>query len=298
MALAQTRERWLAAAVLLLLVGFGLSWLVETLLRGPQAVRQRRIETLRGEVEKKEQIIRRARVANAQLDEWNARSLPADVAVARSLYQSWLLELVGRSGFEQPNVDSGEAAARKGVFRRLPFTVRGRANLAEVTRFLYDFYRADHLHQVQRIGFSPAADGDKLDISVSIEALVLPGAKNVDALSSERSTRLASDALADYQSIADRNVFGEGGASAFDSSDFAFLTAILDVDGKPEAWFTVRTTGEVLKLREGQLFEVGQFRGMVEAIDATDLIINSDEERWLLTLGENLSRASALPPEF
>jgi hypothetical protein len=53
-----------------------------------------------------------------------------------------------------------------------------------------------------------------------------------------------------------------------------------------------------LKLKVGQRFEVGDFQGMVAEIDERDVVIDSDGERWLLTLGEQLSQATALPPEF
>lgn len=294
----QPRERILAGLVGLLLLGMAGRWLTQTMLSGPQAERQAKIDALEREIDKKQQIVRRARQANQKLTVWNRQSLPNNTEVARSLYQNWLLEIVKRAGFQSPNVDSGEAITKRGIYRRVPFSVRGRATLGELTRFLYDFYRADHLHQIQRLNITPVPNSEYLDLGISIDALILPGADREDQLSAERSNRLASEGLADYQLIAQRNLFGDGGASAFDDADFTFLTAILDVDGQPEAWFTVRTTGAVLKLHVGQLFEVGDFLGTVASIEDLDLIVESDQERWLLSLGENLSQATALPPEF
>lgn len=292
------RERLYAGVLGLILLGLAGRWLLQTLLSGPLAERQTRLDALAQKIDKQQQILRRARQASEKLATWNGQSLPANTEVARSLYQNWLLEIVNRAGFQTPNVDSGEAINVRGIYRRVPFSVRGRASLAELTKFLYDFYRADHLHQIQRVNFSPVANTPYLDLALSIEALILPGAVREDQLGGERSNRLASDGLAEYQFIAQRNLFGDGGAGQIDPADLTFLTAILDVDGRPEAWFTVRTDGTVLKLHEGQAFEVGDFRGVVAQIADLDLVVESDDERWLMSLGENLSQATALPPEF
>jgi len=292
------REMILAGLVGLIVLVYVGNLAFRQILQGPLDARRDRVAKLKREIDQKQKGLRRARAAGEKLARWQQQSLPSETEVARSQYQNWLLEIVGRAGFEKPNVDSGETLTKKGLYQRLPFSVRGRGNLAQLTRFLYDFYRADHLHQLQRLSITPIPKTQELELAISIEALILPGATRKDRLNTDRSDRLAWSGLAEYQPIVDRNVFGEGGISVFDAADFAFLTAILEIDGQPEAWFTVRTTGEILKLRKGQSFEVGQFRGTVAAIDPQDLVIEADEERWLLTLGENLSQATALPPEF
>lgn len=297
------RERALAIAVGALAAVYVGNWLFEQALTGPVRERELTIQRIRKNIASKERTLRDARRAVQQLDQWNQKSLPSDVELARSLYQQWLLELVEQVGFEQPNVDSGEVTARRGsgkdvVFRRLGTTIRGRGTLAQLTDFMYDFYRANHLHQVQRLAITPVPNTGKLDLSLSIEALVLPQADRQDRLSDQESNRLAFADRDAYVSIVQRNVFGEGGAMSFDPADFTVLTAILENDGVPEAWLRVQTTGETLKLTTGAQFEVGQFRGSIAEIEERDIVIQSDEERWLLTLGENLTQATALPPEF
>ena len=111
------------------------------------------------------------------------------------------------------------------------------------------------------------------------------------------SQRLASAALADYDPIVQRNLFGIGGSP--DPTDHTYLTAVSSVDGEPQVWFTLRAAGEVLKLRKGDGLEVGQFSGTIAEIEGSDVVIEADDgERWLLTLGESLTDAYALPPEF
>ena len=291
------RERILGIIVGLLVVGEVGNWFFSRILQGPLAQRQQRVKKLQGDIEKRQAHLRRARQAGIKLTAWQQQSLPSNVEVASSLYQDWLLELLGRAGFKSPHVDRGEPLARKGVFHRLPFAVRGRATLSELTQFLYEFYRADHLHQITRIGITPLPKSDLLDLSLSIEALVLPKADREDQLTKRHSEKLASERIEDYQPIVGRNLFGQG-VGGTDPAEFVLLTAVTDVGGQTQAWLSLRATGEVLKLRPGESFEVGQFRGTVTEIRPPDVIIQAEDERWLLTLGDKLSQATALPPDF
>jgi len=292
------REKILAISLGALGVVIGGNWLFNQLLQGPLNARYAKVENLRDEIEKKEFVLRRARRAGQRLTEWQTMALPAETEMARSLYQNWLLEVVSAAGFEQPNVDSGDSVTKQGIYQRLPFSFRGRGTLEQLTDFLFQFYRAGHLHQIQRLSITPVANSPSLDLTMTIEALVLPEANRRDRLTSEVSNRLVKFDRQSYQAIVERDIFGQGGPNRLDPADYAFLTAILESDGQPEAWLTVRTTGEVLKLHLGQQFEVGQFRGSVSGIDELDLVIDSDQERWLLTLGESLTQATALPPEY
>lgn len=294
----QRREKILATFVGVLAVGWGGNWMFEQTLRGPLEERERRIERLRDEIEGKERQLADGRKAGQRLDRWQQQSLPTDLEIARSDYRNWLLHLVDQSGFKNPHVDSGEAVSRRDVYRRLPFSVRGRATLEQLTQFLYAFYEADHLQQIDRLSINPVAGTDLLDLTMSIEALILPGTDRSDRLNDGRSVRLASASLTDYSAIAQRNLFGQRGAGPLDDADHTHLTAILDVDGRPQAWFTIRTNGRVLKLQAGDRLEIANVICHVEDIDSQDVILSTDDERWLLTLGESLRDATALPPEF
>lgn len=276
---------------------FAGDWAVTALVSAPKEYWLKKIKSTEGKIEGYDETISRGRKAGAKLAEWQQQSLPSDIEKARAAYQEWLLQVVNRRGVENATVSFGEAVGKSGAYKRLPATVRGRGTLEQVTRVLHEFYRAVHLHQIHRLSVTPVANTQQLDIVLGIEALILPDADRTDKLAEGRSTRLASDRLADYQIIAERNLFGDGGIG-FDPADYTFLSGINGINDVQEAWFRIRTTGEVLKLRVGQRFEVGDFQGTVVEIDDRDVVIESDGERWLLTLGEQLSQATALPPEF
>ena len=290
------RKHILYGALGAMLLFYAGDWLLQNALEGPLQERRNQVARLEKEIEGLETQFAEARVTAARLDRLKARSLPANAEIARSLYQAWLLELVDFVELSGPNVDSGEAIGRKGLFQVIAFSVRGRGTLQQLAKFLYEFYSAGHLHQIRSLAITPLKGSDVLDLSVSIEALVLPGADRTNRLANLRSDRLAYASLSDYDVIAGRNLFGTGGAS--DATDYTYLTAVNYVNGQPEAWFDLRTEAKLLKLRQGQTLRVGPFEGQVAEIADTDVVLESGDERWLLTIGENLAQASAVPPEF
>jgi len=284
-----------AALVIMALFYFG-DWLLRNQFEGPLASRHRRTAKLQDDILSRQRDLEKARKAAKALDRFKSQSLPSNPEVARSLYQGWLLELVGQVGLTNPKVDSSEPLNRKGMFHQLSFSLRGRGTLAQLTRFLFEFYRADHLHQIRALSATPLQGTDELDLSVSIEALALAQADRKDRLANRVSDRLASSKLEDYQVIEQRNLFGANASS--DATQYTFLTSVNYVDGQAQAWFTIRTSDDILKLREGETLEIGAFKATVSGITDSDVILESDGERWLVTVGESLTEAAALPPEF
>ena len=290
------REKLLAAGVGSIALLYGGNWVYRTSYEAPLEQQRAEADRLREDIAKRELDLAKFRKASQDLKRWRGQSLPSDTEVARGLYQAWLVELVGAVGFTNPNVDSSEPASRKGIYDSLSFSVRARGSLKQLTRFLFEFYRADHLHQIQSLSLTPVPRADELEIAISIEALSLADADRKDQLATRVSDRLASETLPEYQSIMERNLFGVGGG--VDEADFAYLTAVIEVNGEPEAWFTLRASGKLLKLRRHQSFDIGPFHGTVADLNGSDVILLCDDERWLITVGENLMQASTLPPEF
>ena len=292
------RKHILAALFCLMLLFYGGDWLLENALRGPLDSRRARTAQLEEGIAARERQLDAARRIGRHVLLLQRQSLPSNTEVARSLYRAWLLELVRFVELSGHSVQSGEPQAREGLYWMLPFTVRGRGTLEQLMQFLFEFYRAGHLHQMGTIGITPLAGGNQFDLSFSIEALVLPGADRADRLTTGYSARLASDDLADYDVIAQRNLFTGGGS--LDAVEHTYLVGVVSADGRPQAWFGLRASGEKRELYEGESLQIGRFTGTVTEInlDDRDVIIESDGQRWLLALGENLTEAFALPPEF
>ncbi len=303
---ARYRTAGLAAVLLLMVAYFGGEWLVDQLIQGPIETARNRRTQLERDIEKRETSLQRLREAGKLLARWEDQSLPADTETARSLYQAWLVELVDDVGLASPSVTSSEPVARGGLYHTLAFAVRGRGTLEQLTKFLFTFYQADLLHQVRSLSITPLQRAESLDLSVAIETMILPAGGTAKGAPAENvyeqfrrrawrtSDRLASAGLEDYGVIVGRNLFALGGG--FDPTDQTFLTSITQVNDQPEVWFTNRATDEVVKLRTGAPLTLGPLTFHLAEVLDNDVILEIDGERWLLSLGDKLTDAHALPP--
>jgi hypothetical protein len=302
----QKRERILAimlAAVVALFglrIGYG---------RLSDAIGRRRaeIETLERQVSDKRFKQAQGIDATMRLAEFEKRSLPADVDLARTLYQNWIVEIADAAKLSRIHVEPGRATTAKSAYSKLPLHLRAHGTLEQAVRFMHAFYSAPHLHQMRDVTFRPG-EGPDLVLDFMVEALVLPGTTH-KALSNEPGDRLAADVAEYVKTIAGRNPFAPyepppppprpvvrrpppPGPPPFDPSKFAVLTAVVAQGGEPEAWIHVRTSGKLLKLREGDAVEIGPFRGTVARIEARRVEIEADGDRRVLDIGQNLGGAA------
>ncbi|NLS90736.1 MAG: hypothetical protein GXX96_00940 [Planctomycetaceae bacterium] len=357
------RKRLLLAGLGLIAVFYAGDWVLTNWIEKPKQQRKTQIVALQNRIKEYDQkYISRAQREIPWLRYWYSQSLPTNSEVAQSLYRAWLLEVGEYVGIAGRQVNATEPV-RRGAFYSMNFSMRGRGTLDQLTEFLYEFYNAGHLHKITSISMTPVGRGGMLDLSVVIEALILPGANRPDRLGTGRAYRLASMSLDDYQTIPDRNLFSAGGGGSVDPVSHTYLTAVPYVGDEPQAWFTLRTTGAVMKLRrddhlvqtgdtlrklcrvedleaitfDGTRSEIGsigeiesgsvlvawadriweptlsvagnalEFRpfdspfteiGRVVDMEETEVVLQSGDERWLLSFGDALNDAFALPPEM
>jgi hypothetical protein len=85
---------------------------------------------------------------------------------------------------------------------------------------------------------------------------------------------------------------------SFELAKFAFLTAITEAGGRRQAWISLRTEGKLLKLFEGDKFNVGEVTVTVTKIDdkAVELDTGVLETRIAVSLGKNLAEGRTLEP--
>ena len=76
----------------------------------------------------------------------------------------------------------------------------------------------------------------------------------------------------------------------FDDAMHAYFTATIQVDGRYQAWIHVRTTGETLRLFEGDAVKVGLFDGKIVSIEPRMLVVKCNDEELHVELGHNLPR--------
>ena len=144
-----------------------------------------------------------------------------------------------------------------------------------------------------------------MQIHLSVEALILPGATHKDSLPDGKSDRLKLASAAEYEkSIVGRDLFKpytpprpprqtvtapRPPAPKFDEASQAYVTGILGPPVNLQAWITVRTTGEVLRVHTGDDVKVGEFKGKVESISPLMIVIKTEDDKQLrVKLGSSL----------
>ncbi len=284
-----------------------------TRLRGSHGGLQQQRDAAEAELERTRNRLKNAEAASRRLDEWRRRSLPSDSRAAQSLYQNWLLQLARDARFSDTKIDASQRRRRKEVFYALQFNLQAKTTLDGLTRFLYEFYKADHLHQILNLTVTPEGRDESLKVQMTFEALSLTSAKSVDALSTATSQRTLADIDTYQEKIAERDLFAAyrppspppaemppspppAPRPRFDPVKFAYLTAVTSVGDRPEVWILARTTGDRYELREGDLFEIGPSRCQVMRIREREVEIEVDGARRLVSLGQNLREGQALPP--
>lgn len=84
---------------------------------------------------------------------------------------------------------------------------------------------------------------------------------------------------------------------SFALAQFAYVTAITEVNGRRQTWINLRTDGSTLKLFEGDEFTVGQVPVMVRQIQGNSVELEAAvlEKRFRVRLGQNLAEGDDLP---
>ncbi|MDR3110639.1 MAG: hypothetical protein LBU65_13305 [Planctomycetaceae bacterium] len=289
--------------VICLLAGlwYGASWLYKTQYKEPRDTQQKRIDEYKQQIELGTRNLATMRQVVAASQVLYARSLPRQANDARSQYQFWLLELVKFCDLSQPAVET-LAPTRISIGNQYRFQVRGRGSLEQVTLLLYQFYWAPFLQRVSMMSITPVENSELVDVTLTIDAITIPPASPTslfplaDKLPTGYQKRLASNPFSTYRLIADRNLL-QHTRGGIDKADHTYLTSIQRIDDAPLVWLTDRTTGNITKATIGQKIEAGSFRGTLLSVDGRDIVIERGGILWLLSGGESLKDAYAIPKE-
>ncbi len=282
---------------------YGVSWAYQSLYKEPRLRLNQKITQLRQGIDAKKKNI--AYMQQFYATNWPlyTRSLPRVQNDVRSLYTFWLLELLKFCDVEGTDVNSDNATRTNFGGFNYRFHVRGVCSLDQLSRLLFEFYYAPFLHRITAMTVTPQEKSEKVVVSLTIDGLSIPPRALSDPypLTNQLPTgqyyrRLASDKLETYHVIAQRNLL-QAARGGVDKADYTYLTGINWIDGEPEAWFSIRTDGSVLKPKLGEQISIGSVRATVREITDEDVVIDRDGSLWLLTLGDCLNRAFALPKE-
>lgn len=297
-----SRNILLTFFLVLFFLGYGSYWAYQTQYLAPRTKLNDEITKLSTEIEAGKNNLAAMTQFCSQNQGFYYRSLPRIQNDARSLYSFWLLELLQYTGFDKNNVND-QPPARLAFGYDYRFTIQSTGTLAQLSNFLFEFYYAPFLHRIASLTVTPVdADTELLTFSMTVSALYLyPRQVNdpypmVNQLPSGMIPRLLAKDLSPYQVIADRNLL-QAAKGGIDKADHTMLTAILQIDSQKEVWFSVRTDDSIIKAKLGDPINAGSFSGKIVEILEEDIVLERNGERWLLTTGESLNEAFALPPE-
>jgi len=294
-----SRNSILIAGLALFLIWYVSNWAYQSLYVEPRQRLGEEIKTLSEQIAAGRNSLALMTQFNTQNQAFYYRSLPQTPNDARSQYTLWLLELLQYSGFESNNVNDS-APTRIPLGANYQFTIRCTGTLSQLSYFLFEFYYAPFLHRITSMTLSPIeGNSEQLTFSMTVNALALnpyPYAAKNQIPTTGNIPRLMSNNLATYQVIADRNLL-QTAKGGIDRAEYTVLTAILDIGDQTEVWFSVRTDDSLIRAKLGDPIQAGSFSGKIVEILDQDIVLERNGERWLLTTGERISEAFALPPE-
>jgi hypothetical protein len=284
-----TRQQLLLGMLILMAVVRVGDYVLSSMIQGPLRELQGDNRELQDNISKQEKLLADGRAAGQKIEKWQKKSLPSDTETARSLYRNWLLETVRSARLRNATVDSGSPANRRGLYRSMPFTVQARGSLNEITSALFRVEKSDQLHRIMTLRLTPVGATGQFDLSMSVEALMIPGTKGL-SLNKGESSLLASTNRHDYDVIARDNIFGIG-IDTQDPMKLTILSAVTYRNGKPTAWITEQIGDRVHKLPAGADFETTAISGRVVTVTEESVVIESGDQLLKMQIGQSFADA-------
>lgn len=284
------RQQILLGLLIVIAVALLGDYVLTSMIQGPLKQLNGQNNELRDNIKKRQALLAESREAGQKISEWQKASLPTDTERARSLYRNWLLETVRSAKLRSATVDSGSPANRRGLYRSMPFNVQARGSLSQIATALFQIENSAQLHRIVNLRLNPVSTSGQFDLSMSVEALVVPGAKRT-SLAKGSSNRLASDKLQDYSVIARDNIFGIG-INHQDPMKLTILSAVTWRNGVPTAWITEQINNRVHKLLAGAELDTTALSGRIVSVEEEGIVIESGEDRLTLEIGKSFAEAA------
>lgn len=294
--------------VLVLWQGSGAVW---GLVFGPYNDRYSQIEILDQQLGKKQKAQRELEIAERRMRLFERRSLPAEPAVASTLYHHWLLDLAGKHEFERLVVTPkriGVSFANQ-TFVPIPVSISAECTTEQLCHFLYEFYRTDLLHKVKHLGIESTefSKDPKLKVVLDIEGLSLIKSPPRNRLFADKQEQqvaatMAKREFSEFERLIDKNHFVRGyngppkppvlpspPPPPFDSAPHVKLVACVEVEGaSAEAWLFDQSANKQVILSKGSSFEIAGVRGNVTDVAKDFVLLKVDQKDFRLELGSSL----------
>jgi hypothetical protein len=242
--------------------------------------------------------VARGEHARRQLNEWAERSLPKDRDIAESLYEDWLRAQITGAGLELTQLSDRSAAGRNAQYSELTLEYRGSGTLEQLADFLYRFYSAPHLQRISAATITGADGGKKLNLTMTISALILPNATRVDKLADGEPRKLAGTLDEFRKRLTSRNLFvaytpkGNSEQAKKDEAGAKNMVSMFTygLDGWM-MWVKNEDSKEVKHFVKGDDVEYGKVKGKIVEVGDRRAVIETDNGRMEVRLGQKFSEA-------
>ncbi len=240
------------------------------------------------------------------------RSFPTNASSGRTEYQIWLTQLAEFCGMNEPEVKIGQYKNGFGG-ASLQFQLQAQTTMEGLYRFLYEYYWAPFLHRITSMDVQTIEKSDLLSVTFVFEGWIMmkQNPQNAYPLTEHLPAttvpyrRLVSGTLAAYAPSAQKELFRYTPPSGVDAAQYAILTGIPTAadttSGKTvtQTRWKLITDGKTITRGIGDRLTIGSFDGVIEDIFEDMVVLKQiNGSRWILTLGENLSEAAAIPPNL
>jgi hypothetical protein len=244
----------------------------------------------------------RGQKARKKLNQWVSQSLPTNREVAESLYQDWLRGQLTGAGLEVTELADKSGSNRNPQFGEVSIEARTAGTLAQLADFLYRFYTSPHLHRISSATVTAADGGQKLNVSLTASALILPDARRTDKLAEGEPQKLAKSMEEFRDGLVERNLFvaytpKSDGKAGEQKDDVATKTKFDWTDYTEYGWrmkVKVNDSPDAKYYHEGDEIEIGKLKGKVVQLDGRRVVIETSKGRVEVRLGQNFGEATPL----
>lgn len=258
---------------------------------------------LRDEVETLETKAGSLTMYEKQLRKYMDRSLPPQGEASKDWYRKWLYNQAVKHHFQ--NVDAtdnssgiargGSAKASKLGYQTYAFKLGGETSLANLSAFLGDFYKADHLHLIKSLSINSQNQSENLKITMNVETIALDSnTKKVDF--ADLQMKYAEDPILLAQldtaksHINDRKLFSifqppqppnlappapVENEQDFTDAMYTYVTAVIEINGVYQVWINQRLKDRTLRLFVGDKFDVGGTECIVREIHFNKVVVGA-----------------------
>ncbi len=302
----EKRERFLIGIMVFVVIVIVLPMLFNLFGTKLTVARKKRDQLVK-EVNTLQAEMRTADAISRQLLEMNEAALPSDDVYARRVYQQWLTGLAQDAGLEMRSIDASSVTPirfkKQELYKRYSCTLHARGALAQLADFLRCLEHSGYLQLVRRVDSKPIVNSNKMDLTITIEALSLPQSERrslppiargqLDASESERAMmkRIADRALFSIYTPPrpDSSRTENNQPAQFDHSPYCFVTAITETNGKKQVRVNIRSEDKVYWLGPEDSFQLGDVRCYVRAIDFDRVRIEAAGEMFTVKLGKSFA---------